>query len=54
MEPSMNRSAVLALLAATVATGAQAHSYTDNARVIGDEPNYESVDVPREVCPGTW
>lgn len=50
----MNRSAVLALLAATVATGAQAHSYTDNARVIGYEPKYESVNVPREVCRRDW
>ena len=50
----MNRSAIFALLAASVATGAQAHTYTDNARVIGYEPQYESVNVPREVCRSDW
>lgn len=50
----MNRSATFALLAATVAAGAQAHTYTDNARVLGYEPVYESVTVPREVCRSDW
>ena len=42
MEPStMNRTALFALLAtATAAFGAQANTYTDNARVVGAEPQY--------------
>jgi uncharacterized protein YcfJ len=55
MEPSMNRPALFALLAtATAAFGAQAHTYTDNARVLGVEAQYENVSVPREECRNDW
>jgi uncharacterized protein YcfJ len=55
MEPSMNRSALFVLLAtATVAVGAQAHTYTDNARVLGVAPQYENVSVPRQECRSDW
>jgi uncharacterized protein YcfJ len=55
MEPSMNRSALFVLLAtATAAVGAQAHTYTDNARVLGVEAQYENVSVPRQECRAEW
>lgn len=51
----MNRSALLALLAtATAAFGAQAHTYTDSARVLGVEPQLENVSVPRQECRSDW
>ena len=52
----MSRPAALfALLAiATTAFGAQAHSYADNARVLGSEPQYENVSVPRQECRSDW
>ena len=51
----MNRSALVVLLAtATAAFGAQAHTYTDNARVLGVEPQYENVSVPRQECRRDW
>ena len=53
----MNRTALFALLAtatATAAFGAQAHTYTDNARVVGAEPQYENVSVPRQECRSDW
>ena len=51
----MNRSALLVLLAiATAAIGAQAHTFTDNARVLGVEAQYESVSVPRRECRTDW
>lgn len=40
----------LACLAATGMAAAQADTFFDNARVRGAEPQYETVDVPREVC----
>ena len=47
----MNRPALFALLAtAGAAFGAQAHTYTDNARVVGVDPQYENVSVPRQEC----
>lgn len=47
----MNRPALFVLLAAaSAAMGAQAHTYTDNARVLGAEPQYENVTVPRQEC----
>ena len=51
----MNRTALFALLA-TAAFGAQAqaHTYTDNARVLGAEPQYENVSVPRQECRNDW
>src|SRR5206468_255811 len=55
MEPFMNRSALLVLsAAATVAMSAEAHTYTDNARVIGVEAQYENVSVPRQECRSDW
>jgi uncharacterized protein YcfJ len=51
----MNRSALLVLLAtAGAAFGAQAHTYTDNARVLGVEPQFENVSVPRQECRSDW
>lgn len=51
----MNRSALFVLLAsATAAFGAQANTYTDNARVIGVEPRYENFSVPRQECRSDW
>ena len=51
----MNRPALFALLAAvSAAFGAQAHTYTDNARVLGVEAQYENVNVPREECRSDW
>jgi uncharacterized protein YcfJ len=55
MEPFMNRSALLLLLATTTAVaGAQANTYTDNARVMDVEPQYEHVSVPRQECRRDW
>ena len=51
----MNRTALCALLAAATATfGAQANTYTDNARVLSAEPQYENVSVPRQECRSEW
>ena len=51
----MNRSTLFVLLAiATAAIGAQAHTYTDNARVLGVEAQYENVSVPRQECRADW
>ena len=51
----MNRTAPFVLLtAAFTAFGAQAHTYSDNARVIGTEPQYENVSVPRQECRSDW
>ena len=51
----MNRPALFVLLAtSTAAFGAQAHTYTDNARVLGVEAQYESVSVPRQECRAAW
>lgn len=51
----MNRSALFVLLAAaTAAVGSQASTYTDNARVLGVEPQYENVSVPRQECRSDW
>ncbi|MBI2768289.1 MAG: hypothetical protein HYX47_01590 [Burkholderiales bacterium] len=49
----MNRLALIALLA-TAAAGAHAETYVDNARVRSVEPQYESVNVPRNVCNNQW
>ena len=51
----MNRSALFVLLAtASAAVGAQAHTYTDNARVVGVQAQYENVSVPRQECRTDW
>jgi len=51
----MKRVALLSLLAAA-ATGAfaQPQAFVDNARVRSVEPQYESVQVPREECGSQW
>lgn len=51
----MNRFATIALVAAAAAaTGAQATTFIDNARVRTVEPQYENVTVPRNVCTTEW
>jgi len=51
----MNRFAITALFAAAAAaTGAQAATFIDNARVRTVEPQYENVTVPRNVCTTEW
>lgn len=51
----MNRIATtFCLLAATAAIGAQAETFTDNARVRSVEPQYESVQIPRNECTSQW
>ena len=51
----MTRSSLCLLLAtATAAFGVQAHTYTDNARVLAAEPQYENVSVPRQECRSDW
>lgn len=52
----MKRLAHFALvpLLATAAAAAQAHTYLDNARVSGVDPQYESVSVPRQECSDRW
>ncbi len=51
----MNRPAIAsALLLATLAAGAHAQSFTDNARVRAVEPQYETVQVPRNECTSQW
>lgn len=49
----MNRTAFCFLLA-TAAFGAQATTYSDNARVVGVQPQYENVSVPRQECRTDW
>lgn len=51
----MNRSVLFVLLtAAGTAVGAQAHTFTDNARVLGVEAQYENVSIPRQECRTDW
>jgi len=45
---------VLVSLLATGLLGAQAETYTDSARVRSAEPQYESVNVPRNECSSQW
>jgi uncharacterized protein YcfJ len=52
-ELSMKR-LVMASLFATTLLGAQAQSFTDNARVRSAEPQYESINVPRNECSSQW
>lgn len=46
----MKRFALIALLAATAAAGANAQTFIDYARVRSVEPQFESIQVPRNVC----
>jgi uncharacterized protein YcfJ len=51
----MKRVALLSLLAAAAAGAlAQPQAFVDNARVRSVEPQYESVQVPREECGSQW
>lgn len=45
---------VLISLLATALFGAQAQTFTDNARVRSAEPQYENVNVPRNECSSHW
>jgi uncharacterized protein YcfJ len=49
----MKRLALLPLLAVAAAS-AQAQSFVDSARVQSVEPQYETVQVPREECTSQW
>ena len=49
----MKRLVIASLFAATL-LGAQAQSFTDNARVRSAEPQYESINVPRNECSSQW
>lgn len=49
----MNRLSVLPLLA-MAAAAAQAQSFVDSARVQSVEPQYETVQIPREECTSQW
>jgi uncharacterized protein YcfJ len=51
----MNRIATAsALLLATLAAGVQAQTFNDQARVRSVEPQYETVQVPRNECSSQW
>jgi uncharacterized protein YcfJ len=45
---------VIASLLATGWLGAQAQTFTDNARVRRAEPQYENINVPRNECSSQW
>jgi uncharacterized protein YcfJ len=45
---------VLVSLMTTAAVAAHSQNYVDNARVTGVEPQYESVNVPRQECSSRW
>lgn len=49
----MKRLALVSLLT-TAAFAAHAQTYLDNARVSSVEPQYESVNVPRQECSSRW
>ena len=49
----MKHLALLSLLA-TAAAASQAQSFVDSARVQSVEPQYETVQVPREACTSQW
>jgi len=49
----VKRLALVSLLA-TAAVGLHAETYVDNARVRSVDPQYESVNVPREECTSQW
>ena len=49
----MKRIATLSVLAAA-ALGAQAQAFVDQARVRSVEPQYETVQVPRQECRSEW
>ena len=50
----MNRTVIASALLLATAAGAQAQSFTDNARVRAVEPQYETVQVPRNECSSQW
>lgn len=45
---------VITSLFASALLGAQAQTFTDNARVRSAEPQYENVSVPRNECSSHW
>jgi len=45
---------IIASLFASAVLGAQAEVYTDSARVRSAEPQYESVNMPRNECTSHW
>ncbi|MBK9571976.1 MAG: glycine zipper 2TM domain-containing protein [Rhodoferax sp.] len=45
---------VIASLFATALLGAQAQSFTDQARVRSVDPQYENINVPRNECSSHW
>ncbi len=45
---------IIASLFVSALVGAQAETYTDNARVRSAEPQYENVNVPRQECSNQW
>ena len=49
----MKRLALVPLMI-SAAFAAHAQNYVDNARVIGVEPQYESLNVPRQECSNRW
>ena len=49
----MKRLALVSVLA-TAAVGLHAETYIDNARVRNVDPQYESVNVPRQECSSQW
>ncbi len=49
----MKRFALVCLLA-TGAVAAHAETFFDSARVLGVEPQYESVEIPRNECRSEW
>jgi uncharacterized protein YcfJ len=50
----MKRTLLVVLLAATGTVSAQAQSFVDRARVVSAEPQYETVQVPRQECGSQW
>lgn len=51
----MKRAILMTALAATGAAAfAQGPAFVDRARVLGAEPQYEQVQVPREACSSQW
>ena len=50
----MKRLTLVFSLLASAVVGVHAESYVDNARVSSVDPQYESVNVPRQECSSRW
>lgn len=50
----MKKETLILALAATAAVAAQAETFVDRARVQDVQPQYETVQVPREECGSQW